>query len=136
MWKRKKKLLVIKYIAAILWCIFKFVLKRPYYLPFIPIGISLFFEDIVFGDETGNVEDCRITSSLLKIYRIILPFKYHITLNYLDYDDEGFEELDIRHFEKVKIKKTTENLWKLLELEMEASNINVTKLKQRTKWDE
>lgn len=135
MWKRKKKLLIIKYCAAILWCIFKFILKRPYYLPFIPIGICLFFEDFVFGDESGNVEDCRITSSLLRIYRIFLPFKYHITLNYLDYN-EGFDELDIRPYEKVKIKKTTENLWKLLELEMEAFNINVIKLKQRTKWGE
>lgn len=134
MWKRKKKLLIIKYCAAILWCIFKFILKRPYYLPFIPIGICLFFEDFVFGMKV-ECRSCRITSRLLKIYRIFLPFKYHITLNYLDYD-EGFDEMDIRPYEKVKIKKTTKNLCKLLELEMEASNINVTKLKQRTKWGE
>lgn len=135
MWKRKKKLIVIKYCCAILWCMFKFILKRPYYLPFIPIGICLFFEDFVFGAENGIVEDCRITSGLLKIYRIFLPFNYHISLNYLDCGEE-FDELNLRSVEKVKIKKTTENMWKLLELEMEAANINVTKLKQRTKWGE
>lgn len=110
-WKTKKVILSIKWYLEVLFVVLSMVFKKIYYLPLIFWFVMIWFEGVILGKEG------KISNIYVKIYRKILPTKYHLNLFY---SDDEYEELS--EDMKKLLEKNRITIMKLILLGCDVSN--------------